>query len=153
MMWQQSRFGLPQRSGNGLEGGCVQRRLNRVANCDTERRNGRSPRGDPESRLWVAVAGRTRGCVNDPARRRSAAGPQAGGVSVASRDDASAAARFVGVGGDWFVGFEVQVALDGETKFAAHGAKLREAYVAEFRFAHAEIAKSEGQAVAVELGE
>ena len=30
-----------------------------------------------------------------------------------SGDDVSAATRFVGVGGDCFVGFEVQIALDG----------------------------------------
>ena len=52
-------------------------------------------------------------------------------MSVASRDDASAAAGFVGVGGDGSVGFEVKVALDRKTEFAAYGAKLGKAYVAE----------------------
>jgi hypothetical protein len=42
-----------------------------------------------------------------------AADPKAGGVRVASGDDVTAGTRFVGVGGDGFVGFEVQVALDG----------------------------------------
>ncbi len=73
---------------------------------------------------------------NGPARGRRAADRKAGGV-VASSDDVSAATRFVGVSGDRFVGFEVQVALDGKAEFAAHGAKLDEAYVAEFRLAHA----------------
>jgi hypothetical protein len=35
-----------------------------------ERRNGRSAEGDPESRLWVAEAGRTHGRVNGPAREQ-----------------------------------------------------------------------------------
>jgi hypothetical protein len=29
-----------------------------------------SPEGEPESRLWLAVAGRTQGCVNGPARKQ-----------------------------------------------------------------------------------
>jgi hypothetical protein len=41
-----------------------------------------------------------------------AADPKAGGVSGASSDDVTAVTRFLGVGGDRFVGFEVQVALD-----------------------------------------
>jgi hypothetical protein len=36
-----------------------------------------------------------------------------------SSDDVSAGTRFVGVGGDGFIGFEVQVALDGKSEFAA----------------------------------
>lgn len=40
-------------------------------------------------------------------------------MSVASSDDATARARFVGVGGNRCVGFEVQVALYGEAEFAA----------------------------------
>ncbi len=43
---------------------------------------------------------------------KSAADPKAGGVHVASSDDVSVGTRFVGVGGDGFVGFEVQIALD-----------------------------------------
>jgi hypothetical protein len=43
--------------------------------------------------------------------------------------------RFVGAGGDGFVAFEVQVALDREAQFATHGAKFIEADVAEFRTA------------------
>jgi len=38
-----------------------------------------------------------------------------------SSDDVSAGTRFVGVGGDGFIGFEVQVALDGKSESAAHG--------------------------------
>ncbi len=72
-----------------------------------------------------------------------AADPEAGGVRVASSDDVSAGTRFVGVGGDGFIGLEVQVALDRETQFAAQGAKLEEAHVAEFRLPEAEIAESE----------
>jgi len=34
----------------------------------------------------------------------------------------SAGARFVGVGGDGFVGFEVQVAFKGKSELAANGA-------------------------------
>jgi hypothetical protein len=41
-----------------------------------------------------------------------AARPKAGGVSVASSDDASVRTRFVGVSADGLVGFEVRVALD-----------------------------------------
>ncbi len=62
-----------------------------------------------------------------------AADPKAGGVNVASSDDATTRTRLVGVGGDGFVGFEVNVALDRKSEFAAHGAKLEEAYIAEFR--------------------
>src|ERR1022692_2373035 len=66
--------------------------------------NGRSPGGEPESRLWLAVAGRGQESPNSPARRKSAADPKAGGVSGASSDDVSAGPRFVGVGGDGVVG-------------------------------------------------
>ena len=73
--------------------------------------------------------------MNSPARRRSAADPKAGGVRLASSDDVSVVTRFVGVGRNRFVGFEVQVALDREAQFAAYGAKFREADEAEFRTA------------------
>jgi len=63
---------------------------------------------------------------------RKAVDPKAGGVRVASSDDVAAGTRFVGVGGDGFIGFEVQVALDGKSEFAARGAKLEKAHVAEF---------------------
>jgi hypothetical protein len=56
-------------------------------------------------------------------------------VRVASSDNVTARARFIGVDGDGFIGFEVQVALDGKSELAAHGAKLDEAHVAEFRAA------------------
>jgi hypothetical protein len=59
----------------------------------------------------------------------------------------SALARFVGKGGDGLVGFEVKVAFDRKAEFAAHGAKLHEAHVAELWAAHAEIAKAEGEEV------
>ena len=52
-------------------------------------------------------------------------------MSVASGDDVTAGVSFVGVAGNRFVGFEVRVALNGESEFAADGAKLREAHVAE----------------------
>ena len=45
-------------------------------------------------------------------------------MSGASSDDVTVRTRFVGVGGDRFVGDEVKVALNGESEFAAHGAKL-----------------------------
>jgi hypothetical protein len=51
-----------------------------------------------------------------PPTRRPAA-------TVASSDDMSAGTRFVGVSRNRFVGFEVQVALDGKAEFAAYGAK------------------------------
>ena len=57
-----------------------------------------------------------------------AADPEAGGVSVASSDDATVRTRFVGVGGEGFVSLEVQVALDRESEFAADGAKLEKAH-------------------------
>ncbi len=60
-----------------------------------------------------------------------------------SSDDVPVRAGFVGVGRHRFVGFEVQVALDGESQFAAHGAKFDEADIAEFRLAHSEIAEVE----------
>ena len=75
-------------------------------------------------------------------------------VSVASSDDVTEGTRFVGVGGDGFVGFEVQVAFDWKPKFAAHGPKLREAHVAKFGAAHSEIAEAEGEVGAlVNFGE
>jgi hypothetical protein len=43
-------------------------------------------------------------------------------VSVASGDDVTAGASFVGVAGNRFVGDEVKVALNGESEFAAAGA-------------------------------
>lgn len=57
----------------------------------------------------------------------------------------SALACFVGVSRDRFVGVELQVTFNRETEFAADGAKLREAQVAELAAAHAEIAKTEGE--------
>ena len=63
---------------------------------------------------------------------------------IASSDDVTAATSLVGVGGDGFVGFEVQVAFDRKTEFAPDAAKLREAYVAEFRATQSEIAEAEG---------
>jgi hypothetical protein len=59
-----------------------------------------------------------------------AADPKAGGVSNASSDDVSVRTSFVGVGGDGFVSFEVQIALDQEPQFAAYGARFVEADVA-----------------------
>ncbi len=52
-------------------------------------------------------------CPNGPARRSSAADPKVGGVTIVSSDNVPAATRFISVSGDRFVGFEVQVALDG----------------------------------------
>ena len=73
---------------------------------------------------------------------------------VALGDDAPEPACFLGVGGDRLIGFEVQVALDGEAELAADGLQFEEAHVAEFRLAQAEIAESEGQAVVrIELGQ
>jgi hypothetical protein len=66
-------------------------------------------------------------------------------VSVASSDDVTEGTRFVGVSRDGFVGLEVQVALDGESELAAYDAKLREAHVAEFGAAQAEVAEAEGE--------
>jgi hypothetical protein len=75
-------------------------------------------------------------------------------VRVVSSDDVSARTRVVSVGRNRFVGFEVQVALDGKSELAAHGAKLREADVAEFGAAHSEIAEAEGEVGAfVDFGE
>jgi hypothetical protein len=48
-----------------------------------------------------------------------------------SSDDVTARARFISVGGNGFIGFEVQVALDGKPDLTADGAKLSEANVAE----------------------
>ena len=75
-------------------------------------------------------------------------------MNGASSDDVSVRTRFVGVGGDGFAGFEVQVAFDRKAEFAPDAAKLREAYVAEFGAAHAEIAEAEGEVGAfVDFGE
>ena len=75
-------------------------------------------------------------------------------MRVVSSDDVSARTRVVSVGRNRFVGFEVQVALDGKSELAAHGAKLREADVAEFGAAHSEIAEAEGEVGAfVDFGE
>jgi len=41
-----------------------------------------------------------------------------------SSDDPTVRARFVGVGGEGFVGLEMFIALDRMAEFAAHGAKL-----------------------------
>jgi hypothetical protein len=91
---------------------------------------------------------------NFPHSHEIAAGPKAGGVSVASSDDVSAVTRFVGVVRDGFVGVEVQIALDGKLELVAYGAKLREADVAELGAAHAEIAEAEGEVGAfVDFGE
>ncbi len=87
-----------------------------------------------------------------PARGRRAADRKAGGV-VASSDDVSPSTRFVGVSGDRFVGFEVQVALDWKAEFAAHGAKLEKAHVAELGLPEAEIAEAEGDVIEPELGQ
>jgi hypothetical protein len=73
-----------------------------------------------------------------------AAGPKAGG-NVASIDDATVRASFIGISRNGFLGFEMKVALDGETEFAADGGQFDEADVAEFRLAHPEIAEAEGK--------
>ncbi len=52
-------------------------------------------------------------------------------MSVALSDDVSVRTRLLGVGGDRFVSFEVQVALDRKAEFTAYGAKLDEAHVPE----------------------
>jgi hypothetical protein len=62
--------------------------------------------------------------------------------------------RFVGVGGQRFIGVEVFVALDGESELAADGAQFGGRHVAEFRAAEPEIAQAEGEfVVGVEFGE
>jgi hypothetical protein len=66
-------------------------------------------------------------------------------MSVASSGDVSAGVRFVGVSRNRFVGFEVQVALDGKSEFAAHRAKFCEADIAEFGAAEAKITEAEGE--------
>jgi hypothetical protein len=47
-----------------------------------------------------------------------------------SSDDVTAGTRFVGVGGDRFVGIEVPVPLDGKAEFAPDGAKFFQVGVA-----------------------
>ncbi len=64
----------------------------------------------------------------------------------------SARTRLIGVGGDGFIGFEVQVALDRKSEFAARGAKFDEAHVAELRLIESEIAKAECVSVAEAAG-
>ena len=59
-----------------------------------------------------------RSAVNENSRR-----PEGRRLSDASGDDVSVDTRFVGVGGDGLVGFEVQIALDRKPEIAANGAK------------------------------
>ena len=54
-------------------------KLDSSAICDRmsqriEERFVRDPEGDPESRLWVADAGRAQGRANGPARRKTVVG-------------------------------------------------------------------------------
>src|SRR5271157_5098534 len=103
-----------------------------------------SKKSTDDRRFGIGLRSRCLGCAD-----QNAADPKTGGVSVVSSDDVAAATRFVGVGGDRFVGSEVQVALDRWTEFSAHGAKFDEAHVAELGLTHAEIAEAEGHAVGV----
>jgi hypothetical protein len=65
-----------------------------------------------------------------------------------------ALSRFDRVDADGLVGFEVQVAFQGQAELAGDGAKLCEAHVAELRHSETEIAEAEGEtAVGVELGQ
>lgn len=66
-------------------------------------------------------------------------------MRVLSSDDVSAGAGFVGVGENQFIGNEVRVTLDGKSEVAAGRGEFREADVAEFGLAHAEIAEAEGE--------
>ena len=52
--------------------------------------------------------------------------------------------RLVGIGGQRLGGREVQVALDRQIQFAAHGLQFRQADGADFRTAEAEIAQAIG---------
>ena len=60
-----------------------------------------------------------------------AAGPKAGG-NAPLEGDATVRARLVGVSRDRFVGFEVQIALDGKAERAAQLTEFAHADVAEF---------------------
>jgi len=64
-----------------------------------------------------------------------AADPRAGGLRVASADDAAKRRRFVGVHRDRLVGFEVSIALYGEAELAAHAGEFSHGDMAEFRAA------------------
>ena len=89
--------------------------------------------------IWASARTHTRKRKNSVARgdrsvrrRGRAADPEAGGVSIASSDDALTAAGLVSVSRDGLIGIEVQVALDRKPEFAAHGGEFSEAHVAEF---------------------
>jgi hypothetical protein len=60
-------------------------------------------------------------------------------------DDSPVRTRFIGVGAQCLVGFEVHVALDGKLESAAHRAQFDEGDVTELGFAEAQIAKSKGE--------
>ena len=85
-----------------------------------------------DRRCKAIVGGRILPGAGKSGESEKAADPKAGGVNVASGDDAPAGARFIGVDGDGLVGFEMHVALERKAEFAAHGAKLDETHVAEF---------------------
>jgi hypothetical protein len=52
--------------------------------------------------------------------------------------------RLGGVSAEWFVRFEVSIALDWEAKATAHGGQFRERDVIDFGAAEAKVAKAEG---------
>jgi hypothetical protein len=70
-----------------------------------------------------------------PARRPAALG--------LSRDDAPVRSRFVGVGAQGLVGFEVHVAFDGKAERAAKITDLVHAHESQFRRSHPKIAEAE----------
>jgi hypothetical protein len=49
--------------------------------------------------------------------------------SCPSGDDTAVDAGFVDVDGDCFLGFEVQIALDGQAEFATYGGEFDEAHI------------------------
>jgi hypothetical protein len=61
---------------------------------------------------------------------RRAADPKAGGY-VALGDDAPKVASLFGISRNRLVGFEVQIALDGKTEFAADGLQFDQADVTD----------------------
>jgi hypothetical protein len=72
---------------------------------------------------------------------------------ITSGDDTSVLSSLVGVSGEGLVGLKMLVTLDGKAERAAQGAELGHADESQFGESDSEIAKTEGDVVAAELGE
>lgn len=105
--------------------------------------NGANVRSDRHLVEFTVIASETR-----KTGRLAAEAP-----AVTLGDDSPVRTRFVGVGAQGLVGFEVLVAFDREAQGTAQVANFVHAHVAKLWRAHAKVTEAEGDIVKSELRE